>query len=81
MHIDRTDTALVFIDPQNDVLSEKGVSWAAGRRRASRRTTRSRIWSVSFRPRSSDGFEVFISPHYFFPTDQRLEVQRAARDG
>src|SRR5262249_45350330 len=27
MVIDRRDTALVVIDPQNDVLSEKGVSW------------------------------------------------------
>src|SRR5262245_45251699 len=27
MVLDRKDTALVVIDPQNDVLSEKGVSW------------------------------------------------------
>ena len=27
MVFDRSDTALVVIDPQNDVLSEKGVSW------------------------------------------------------
>src|SRR6516164_8912206 len=27
MLIDRRDTALVVIDPQNDVLREKGVSW------------------------------------------------------
>jgi len=26
--IQRTDTAVVFIDPQNDVLSEKGANWA-----------------------------------------------------
>ena len=25
--LDRKDTALVVIDPQNDVLSENGVSW------------------------------------------------------
>jgi len=29
VEIQRTDTAVVFIDPQNDVLSEKGASWAA----------------------------------------------------
>ncbi|SNS50807.1 Isochorismatase family protein [Streptosporangium subroseum] len=28
MEIQRFDTAVVFIDPQNDVLSEKGTSWA-----------------------------------------------------
>ena len=27
MDIHREDTAIVFIDPQNDVLSEKGLSW------------------------------------------------------
>jgi nicotinamidase-related amidase len=29
MNIQRTDTGVVFIDPQNDVLSEKGSSWGA----------------------------------------------------
>ena len=27
MDFNKADTALVVIDPQNDVLSEKGVSW------------------------------------------------------
>ncbi len=27
MQIHPEDTAVVFIDPQNDVLSEKGLSW------------------------------------------------------
>ena len=29
MKFQKTDTAVVFIDPQNDVLSEKGSSWGA----------------------------------------------------
>ena len=29
MDIEKTDTAVVFIDPQNDVLSEKGANWGA----------------------------------------------------
>jgi hypothetical protein len=29
MDIQRTDTAIVFIDPQNDVLSETGANWEA----------------------------------------------------
>lgn len=29
MRIIRSDTAVVFIDPQNEVLSEKGAAWAA----------------------------------------------------
>jgi len=27
--IEKTDMAVVFIDPQNDVLSEKGANWGA----------------------------------------------------
>ena len=27
MDMNKGDTAVVFIDPQNDVLSEKGLSW------------------------------------------------------
>ena len=27
MNINKNDTAVVIIDPQNDVLNEKGVSW------------------------------------------------------
>ena len=27
MNVNQNDTAVVVIDPQNDVLSEKGVSW------------------------------------------------------
>jgi len=29
MDIGKTDTPVVFIDPQNDVLSEKGANWKA----------------------------------------------------
>ena len=27
MNIDKNDTAVVLIDPQNEVLSEKGLGW------------------------------------------------------
>jgi len=29
MEMHKTDTAVVFIDPQNEVLSEKGLAWGA----------------------------------------------------
>lgn len=29
MNINRNDTAVVFIDPQNEVLSDKGLAWGA----------------------------------------------------
>ena len=37
MNIRREDTAIVFIDPQNEVLSEKGRRVASGPRKPSRK--------------------------------------------
>src|SRR5215471_17072042 len=68
MNIQKTDTAVVFIDPQNDVLSEKGANWGAvGASVTENRTVENmeRIFEAAKR----SGYEVFISPHYFYPTD------------
>jgi nicotinamidase-related amidase len=68
MNIEKTDTAVVFIDPQNDVLSEKGANWAAvGASVTENRTVENmeRIFQVA----KANGYDVFISPHYFYPTD------------
>lgn len=68
MHIDRNDTALVFIDPQNEVLSDRGAAWAAvGDSVRENRTVEN--MERLFQAAKQHGFEVFISPHYFFPTD------------
>jgi len=69
MKIDKVDTAVVFTDPQNDVLSEKGVAWAAvGESVRENRTVENmeRIFEAAKR----SGYEIFISPHYFFPEDR-----------
>ena len=50
MDINREDTAIVFIDPQNDVLSEKGLAWPLVRE-SLKKTIRLRTWSESSRPR------------------------------
>jgi nicotinamidase-related amidase len=68
MDINKNDTAVVFIDPQNEVLSEKGLAWeAVGDSVRENKTVENmeRIFQVA----KQDGFEVFISPHYFFDTD------------
>jgi len=68
MEISSTDTAVVFIDPQNDVLSEHGANWAAvGASVTENRTVENmeRIFAAA----KAHGYEVFISPHYFYPTD------------
>ncbi len=35
MIIDKNDTAVVFIDPQNEVLSETGLGWPLAPRKSS----------------------------------------------
>jgi nicotinamidase-related amidase len=69
VQIDRKDTALVVIDPQNDVLSEKGVSWGLLGDSVKENNTVENIARL-FRAAKEQGFEVFISPHYLYPTDQ-----------
>lgn len=66
--IRNSDTAVVIIDPQNDVLSEKGANWAAVGASVSENGTVRNI-SRLFEVAKANDYEVFISPHYFYPTD------------
>jgi hypothetical protein len=49
MKIHREDTAIVFIDPQNEVLSEKGLAWPLVRESLVRRISLARIARARFR--------------------------------
>jgi nicotinamidase-related amidase len=69
MKIDKNDTALVVIDPQNDVLSENGVSWALVGDSVRENDTVANIERL-FKAAKEQGFGVFISPHYLYPSDQ-----------
>src|SRR5262245_20878653 len=69
MVIDRKDTALVVIDPQNDVLSEKGVSWELLRDSLKENNTVANLARL-FEAAKDRDFGVFISPHYLYPHDQ-----------
>ena len=69
MRIDKSDTAVVVIDPQNDVLSEKGVSWSLVGDSVRENNTVENLARL-FRAAKEGGFAVFISPHYLYPTDQ-----------
>jgi nicotinamidase-related amidase len=69
LRLDKSDTAVVFIDPQNDVLSEKGLAWPAVRDSLKENNTIDNMERI-FKAAKAFGFEVFISPHYFFPTDK-----------
>jgi nicotinamidase-related amidase len=66
--IRKADTAVVFIDPQNDVLSEKGANWAAVGASVKANGTVENMERI-FKAAKLRGYHVFISPHYFYPTD------------
>lgn len=69
MQFDTNDTALVVIDPQNDVLSEKGVSWSLVGESVKENNTVENLARL-FKAAKEQGFGVLISPHYLFPHDQ-----------
>jgi nicotinamidase-related amidase len=69
MRINKHDTAVVFTDPQNEVLSEKGLGWPLLRESLQENNTIENMERL-FKAAKAHGFEVFISPHYFYPTDK-----------
>lgn len=68
MNINQNDTAIVVIDPQNDVLSEKGAAWELVGDSVKENKTIENIERI-FKAAKQHDFEVFISPHYYYPTD------------
>jgi nicotinamidase-related amidase len=73
MEICTGDTAVVLIDPQNDVLSETGTSWGAVGASVTENHTVENLDRLLGAAKSG-GFEVFISPHYFYPTDRGWQL-------
>jgi nicotinamidase-related amidase len=68
MELNRTDTAVVFIDPQNDVLSPTGTSWEATGASVTENDTVAHMLDI-FKAAKAAHFKMFVSPHYFYPTD------------
>ena len=68
MDISKDDTAVLVTDPQNDFLSEKGVIWQLVGDSVKENNTIENIDRI-FKAAKSNGFQVFISPHYYYPTD------------
>ncbi len=62
MDIKASDTAVVFIDPQNDVLSEKGANWGAVGASVTENRTVENMARI-FEAAKANGYEVFITPH------------------
>lgn len=66
--ITSNDTALVITDPQNDFLSPKGVTWGMVGENVTENNTVENIEAL-FKAAKQAGLNVFISPHYYYPTD------------
>ena len=68
MEINKNDTAVVVTDPQNDFLSEQGVTWQLVGDSVKENKTIGNIEQI-MRTAKDNGFQVFISAHYYYPTD------------
>ena len=61
-------TALVITDPQNDFLSPDGATWGLVGESVQENNTVENIDSL-LKAAKENGIPVFISPHYYYPTD------------
>ena len=68
MKVNASNTALVITDPQNDFLSPKGVTWGMVGDSVTQNKTVEHIEDL-FKAAKERGINVFISPHYYYPTD------------
>lgn len=68
MAVDPGTTALVVTDPQNDFLSPEGVTWGVVGESVTENNTVANIGAL-LETAKAKGFQVFVSPHYYYPTD------------
>jgi nicotinamidase-related amidase len=76
MTITQGNTALVITDPQNDFLSPKGVTWGVVGESVTKNNTVANIESL-FKAAKQNGIPVFVSPHYYYPTDKGWQFEGA----
>ena len=69
-------TALLITDPQNDFLSPKGATWGVVGKSVTDNNTVANIDSL-FKAAKSNDMPVFVSPHYYFPTDHGWQFEGA----
>ena len=69
MEFTAQDTGIVITDPQNDFLSPQGVTWGLVGESVKANKTVEHIEQL-LRAAKKHGYDVFISPHYYYPTDQ-----------
>jgi nicotinamidase-related amidase len=76
MAITQGNTALVVTDPQNDFLSPKGVTWGVVGESVTKNNTVENIESLLKAAKAND-IPVFVSPHYYYPTDKGWQFEGA----
>ena len=76
MAIDRGRTALLITDPQNDFLSEDGVTWGVVGESVTENNTVENIETL-LKTAKENEIAVFISPHYYYPTDHEWKFEGA----
>jgi len=67
---------VLVTDPQNDFLSEQGVTWQLVGDSVRENRTVENIERL-IQAAKSNGYEVFISPHYYYPTDHGWQFEGA----
>jgi nicotinamidase-related amidase len=68
MSITEGRTALVLTDPQNDFLSPEGATWGVVGASVTANDTVKHIGQL-FESAKKNDIPVFVSPHYYYPTD------------
>ena len=69
MDFNAQNTAIVITDPQNDFLSPNGVTWSLVGASVEANGTVEHIDQLLGTAKQR-GYDVFISPHYYYPTDR-----------
>ena len=69
MEFSSSDTALVVTDPQNDFLSPDGATWELVGANVTENDTVANLGRL-FTQAKKAGYPIFVSPHYYYPTDK-----------
>ena len=70
----RSNTALLVTDPQNDFLSPDGVAWGVVGESVTENGTVDNLESL-FQAAKEASLPVFVSPHYYYPHDHRWRFE------
>ena len=76
MEIIPNQTAIVITDPQNDFLSPDGVAWNVVGESVTENNTVENLDTL-FRIAKETGIQVFVSPHYYYPSDHGWKFEGA----